>query len=486
MALITAQEVNTLAFVNQLDPALILPQFIESAQTRYIVPAVTREVMDLIAATPGDYTTLVDDFIKPYLAFSVKYMFYNQLLTETQTFAISDEQRMAAISEILEICSIKRALLLDYLNENIFETPEVSSVKSIAGIRLNSNPLINTTSTTADNADVATQVIASSTGSLSDDDTLPFIKSAASLLNKITWSNVKTLIRTYLSNFFSPKDHTHEELAISASDELLQLDLTDNELSVTPYSAPVTPAPDYPYFRAYNINYPLPNAASAHDLILEGRLLASQLRAFTQSPNVPAIYALSGIYNSPAGEFSGGVKMRSSILDVLTLQYYLGGDSGSSAVLLRINRDISGTVSLNQPIIYITDDPASPNVTGELLKATVDTVLRVVFNPRVEDGNSAVAYMLDTRNDLQNAGAKLLSVRNQGTEKASVSASGIGSFAGVSTSEDLEITRGKYVCHRQVLGTDTDGDWRSYSDASGFYFQLRQSGSWVTKHTISV
>jgi len=485
MSLITASEVNTLAFVNQLDPALILPHFIESAQTKYIVPVVTQDVMGLIEATPGDYTTLVEDFIKPYLAFSVKYMFYNQLLTETQLFAISNEQREDAIREIQEICTIKLGLLQAYLNENIFETPVIPTTQSIAGIRITPNPLINNPSGTADNADVATHIIASSSGTLSDNDTLPFIRSAVSLLNKITWTNVKALIRTYLSSFFSPIDHTHEDLAISASDGLLELDITDNELSANPFDAPVTPAPGHPYFRAYNVNYPLPNAASIQDLILEGRFLASQLRAFTQVSYVPAIYGLSGIYNSLAGEFSGGVKMYSANLDVLTLQHNLGGTSGASAILLRINRDISGTVSLNQPVIYITDDPTSPNVTGELLKATIDTVLRVLFNPRVEDGSSAVAYMLDTRNNLLNAGAKLLSVRNQGTEKVSVSAAGRGSFAGVSTSEDLEVIRGKYVYHRQALGSDTDGDWRSYSDASGLYFQLRESGSWVTKHTIS-
>ncbi len=484
MALITASEVNTLAFVNQLDPALILPQFIESAQTKYIVPVVTQDVLYLIAATPENYTTLVDDYIKPYLAFSVKYMFYNQLLTETQQFAISNEQREDAINEIREICSIKLGLLQEYLDENIFETPAVPSVQSIAGIRLKPNPLISNPSGTADNADVATQVMASSVGTISEDDTLPFIKSAVSLLNKITWTNFKALIRTSLSSFFSPIDHTHEELAITTSDGLLEMDLTDNELSITPYAAPITPAPAYPYFRAYNMNFPLPNAASVHDLVLEGKLLTSQLRAFTQTSYVPAIYALTGIYNSLAGEFSGGVKMYSSNQDVLTLQHNLSGTSGADAILLRIKRDIGGTVSQDKPVIYITDDPASPNVTGELLKATVDNVLRVCLNPRVPDGSSAVAYLIDTRNNLADAGAKLLSVRNQGIEKASVSASGRGSLAGVSSSEDLEVIRGKYVYHRQVLGTDSDGDWRSYSDASGFYFQLRVSGSWVTKHTI--
>jgi len=47
-----------------------------------------------------------------------------------------------------------------------------------------------------------------------------------------------------------------------------------------------------------------------------------------------------------------------------------------------------------------------------------------------------------------------------------------------------EVPRGNYVYHRQVPGTDTDGDWRTYSDANGFYTQIRVSGAWVTKQTI--
>jgi hypothetical protein len=138
MALISAPEVNTLAFVNQLDPALILPQFIESAQTKYIVPVVTQDILDLIIATPGDYTTLVDDYVKPYLAFCVKYMFYNQLLTETQLFPTSDAQREDAIREIQEICSIRLGLLQAYLNENIFAAPAVTTVTRISGFNISS------------------------------------------------------------------------------------------------------------------------------------------------------------------------------------------------------------------------------------------------------------------------------------------------------------------------------------------------------------
>lgn len=132
MNLITASEINTIAFVKTLDPALILPMFISSAETKYIIPLVTQSVYDLIKAAPENYTVLLDDFIKPYLAFCVKYMFYNQLLTETNTFP-PDEQRSDALQEVLNIMEVNRELLRIYFNANIQIQPETSSGKLISG-----------------------------------------------------------------------------------------------------------------------------------------------------------------------------------------------------------------------------------------------------------------------------------------------------------------------------------------------------------------
>ena len=63
MPLITATEVSQIAFVNSLVPALVLPVFISTAETKFIVPLVTRVIYDKIIATPTDYTTLVNNYI---------------------------------------------------------------------------------------------------------------------------------------------------------------------------------------------------------------------------------------------------------------------------------------------------------------------------------------------------------------------------------------------------------------------------------------
>jgi len=57
---------------------------------------------------------------------------------------------------------------------------------------------------------------------------------------------------------------------------------------------------------------------------------------------------------------------------------------------------------------------------------------------------------------------------------------------------NTNVDRGDYVYHFQSSG-DRVGDWRTYSDANGFYTQYctvsnatRGNGTWVTKSTISV
>lgn len=479
MALITPSEVSQIAFVNSLDPTLILPEFIASASTKFVVPVVTQSILDSIDAAPGEYTMLVEDYIKPYLAFAVKYMFYNQLLTETQLFPTSDDQRVAAIQEILSILEIKRDLLKTYLNDNIFESPVVETRPSVAGIFLSSSKPAAASSDP--NTDVASTLNAASVATLSDTDTLNFIQFATGLLRKITWSNFKATLKDAFDSLYSAVDHSHSELVLGVTDGMFNLDITDNKLTVAPHAARVLPYGGYAYFHLWDGYLPSGN----QNLVLEANLYASRLLAFNAT-SIP-LESTSGSNSYPAAKFSGGVQCHaSSTLPVLKLHHFVSGSSGCDAILLQITRDISGTVSQDKPMININDDPESPNVTGELMKVTVDTAIRVLLNPRVPDGSEAIAYMFDTRNNLANSGAKLLSLKNFGVEKANVNQAGKGTFSGLTSSENSEILRGKYVYHRQTLGSDTDGDWRSYSDASGFYFQYRVSGSFVTKYTIPV
>lgn len=186
--LITPEEVSSIAFVNALDPALILPIFISSAESKYIVPIVTQVIITDITIHPDNYTTLVNDYIKPYLAFSVKYTFYNQLLTETDTFPTSDQQRAAAIQEVMAIMEVSRGLLSKYLNANIFETPVVPVKKLAAGFLKSKGQMVTASNS---NLDITRTLAGAPTGIPSDNDTFNFINFATGLLNKINVSAIK-------------------------------------------------------------------------------------------------------------------------------------------------------------------------------------------------------------------------------------------------------------------------------------------------------
>ena len=417
MSLITAEEVSSIAFVNSLDPALVLPVFISSAQTKYIVPIVKQSVIDEIIATPADFLTLTDEYIKPYLAFCIKYSFYNQLLTETDTFPTSDDQRSAALQEVLSIMEVLRDLLKTYLNDNIFESPVVEKKNSVAGIFLGANKPAAASSDP--NTDVASTLNAASVATLSDADTLNFIQFTTGLLRKISWSNAKSTLKSIFDQLYAPVDHDHGDTISAVTDGLFNMDATDGILTVAPFPAKPVPAPDYAYFRNWDGVIP----TSSKPLVLEGMLSASKVTGYNAT--YPPVEAISSGYSNPAAKFNGGVVCQANNgVPVLLVQHFASGTGGVEAILLQITRNISGTLSQNKPVININDDPESPNVTGELLKATIDSTLRVNLNPRVPDGAASVAYMLDTRNSLVNAAAKLLSIRNQGIEKLSLSASG--------------------------------------------------------------
>ena len=133
MPLITPAEVNTLAFITPVDPALILEEIIMAAETKYIAPAVTQLVYDDLSVNTGLYTTLISDYIKPYLAFCVKLLLYNQYLTETGTFDIPTQQRWDVVQEIIVISKAKKTLLVNHLSAALYPLYVAPANKRITG-----------------------------------------------------------------------------------------------------------------------------------------------------------------------------------------------------------------------------------------------------------------------------------------------------------------------------------------------------------------
>jgi len=91
--------------------------------------------------------------------------------------------------------------------------------------------------------------------------------------------------------------------------------------------------------------------------------------------------------------------------------------ASNSDIVFEIKRD-STAGDVTGHLLNILDYPTTGGViSGSLIRGVIVTTERLNFNPRVVDSGSAVAYMIDTHNVLSTAGAKLLSLKNNGSEK---------------------------------------------------------------------
>jgi hypothetical protein len=123
------------------------------------------------------------------------------------------------------------------------------------------------------------------------------------------------------------------------------------------------------------------------------------------------------------------------------------------------------------------DTPSGTGViSGALISGKINTIERFRVEPRVVDSATAVGAFIDTHTNLVTAGAKLLSIRNQGIEKASIDKDGGAYFdgrVGIGTNnptEKLEVTgnikaSGTIVSNGNKVETETpfitvtDGNW---------------------------
>ena len=160
MSLISSTEVISLAYVTELDPSMIKAEVIQTAELKYVKPVLTAALYDDVVASPGDYTTLITSYIKPCLAFFVKYAMLNQQLLETAQYTpgadpslspalveistavlLPRDHRRDTMQEVLSIARSKQALLHEYViaqNYALYSTP-VS--KRVSGFRIISTSL---------------------------------------------------------------------------------------------------------------------------------------------------------------------------------------------------------------------------------------------------------------------------------------------------------------------------------------------------------
>ena len=110
MSLLTANEVKQIAFISPIDSALIREEIIQVAETKYIIPALTKPIYDDLSMHPGIYATLISDYLKPYLAYCVKYLLYSQYYSETLSTSTFDKSREDIVNETRIIIQGKKRL----------------------------------------------------------------------------------------------------------------------------------------------------------------------------------------------------------------------------------------------------------------------------------------------------------------------------------------------------------------------------------------
>jgi hypothetical protein len=133
MSLLTASEVNQIAFITPIDSALLLEEIIQVAETKYIIPAITKPVYDDLSVHPGIYATLISDYIKPYLAYCVKYLLYTQFYSETLSTSNFDKSREEIVNDTIVILQAKKDLLKTHLTSGIYPLYSLPVKKRISG-----------------------------------------------------------------------------------------------------------------------------------------------------------------------------------------------------------------------------------------------------------------------------------------------------------------------------------------------------------------
>ena len=152
--LMSPLEIISIAYITELDPAMIKDSFILTAQVQYIKPVLTAPLYDDVLLDPSGalYGTLVEDYIKPCLAYYVKGNMLNQQLLETSQYTtgsdpalaqslmdvstavmISPEHRRDIVKEVFAMAKYKLDLLVAYLIEQEFPLYTLPTSRRIGG-----------------------------------------------------------------------------------------------------------------------------------------------------------------------------------------------------------------------------------------------------------------------------------------------------------------------------------------------------------------
>jgi hypothetical protein len=133
MSLLTPTEVNQIAFISPIDSALILDEIIQVAETKFIIPAITKSIYDDLSVHPGIYATLIVDYIKPYLAYCIKFLLYSQYYSDALKASSFDKSKEEIVNETNVIIQEKKDLLKTHLTNGVYPLYSLPVKKRISG-----------------------------------------------------------------------------------------------------------------------------------------------------------------------------------------------------------------------------------------------------------------------------------------------------------------------------------------------------------------
>ena len=143
MSYFSKTELISLAFITAFDENEIKDEIIYTAISKYIIPVVTPALYQEAVNDPHRYEELIEGYIKPCLAFYVKYMHLQQLFLESKIFIAPEISNVKnnikdTVAEVLLIAEQKLLDLTKFVKANYIPqpTPLPTNSKLISGFLL--------------------------------------------------------------------------------------------------------------------------------------------------------------------------------------------------------------------------------------------------------------------------------------------------------------------------------------------------------------
>jgi hypothetical protein len=153
--IISKSDIISLAYITNIDETLINDDIIDLVIQSYFIPILGAPFYSEIINNSVPYASLIDKYIKPFIAHWVKYLLYNQQLFETAQYSSPDPSKSptlidpsivtaivpaihrSILKNILYIARQKEQLLINHLNNSHYELYTKPATQRISGIIIN-------------------------------------------------------------------------------------------------------------------------------------------------------------------------------------------------------------------------------------------------------------------------------------------------------------------------------------------------------------